>query len=348
MNEFTLTKLAEYFASVATANAVALSTVENGKKFNVSPTAQQTLETAVLQSSDFLKQINIIPVTEKSGEAVQVGISGPIASRTNTKEKARKTKNPTSLGSNTYDCQKTDFDTNISYDQLDIWAKFPDFAARIGKLKTDRIALDRIMIGFNGIKIAPNTDLDSFPLLQDVNKGWLQHIRERAPARVMKEEKQNSGKIEVGAGKTFKTLDALVFAAKSDLIDEKWREDSKLVAIMGSDLLADKYFPLYNEQKATEQVASDVVISQKRVGGMQAITVPFMPKGTILITRLDNLSIYYQNGAMRRTFKDSPEYDCYEDFLSSNEDYVIQNYECVALLENIKMLDDSTPENPDD
>ncbi|CRL46086.1 Phage major capsid protein, P2 family [Sodalis glossinidius str. 'morsitans'] len=38
------------------------------------------------------------------------------------------------------------------------------------------------------------------------------------------------------------------------------------------------------------------LISQKRLGGLQAIRVPFFPDNTILITRLDNLSIYWQDG----------------------------------------------------
>lgn len=37
-----------------------------------------------------------------------------------------------------------------------------------------RQALDRIMIGFNGVKRAKTSDRDANPMLQDVNKGWLQ------------------------------------------------------------------------------------------------------------------------------------------------------------------------------
>ena len=108
---------------------------------------------------------------------------------------------------------------------------------------------------------------------------------------------------------------------------------------MSRDLLADKYFPLVNDPKATEQLAGDTIISQKRVGGLQAVQAPFVPKGTILITRLDNLSIYYQEGAMRRTIKDKAERDRIEDYTSSNDDFVVENYEMVALLKNIKMVD---------
>ena len=201
------------------------------------------------------------------------------------------------------------------------------------------MALDRIMIGFNGTSRAATSNRTSNPLLQDVAVGWLKKIEDAAPQRVMKEEQSGSNKIEVGPGKTYKTLDALVFSAVSDLIAEQFQDDTKLVAIMSRDLLADKYFPLVNDPKATEQLAGDTIISQKRVGGLQAVQAPFVPKGTILITRLDNLSIYYQEGAMRRAIKDKTERDRIEDYTSSNDDFVVENYEMVALLKNIKMVD---------
>jgi phage major capsid protein, P2 family len=72
---------------------------------------------------------------------------------------------------------------------------------------------------------------------------------------------------------------------------------------------------------------------------LSAVRVPFFPAGAILITRLDNLSIYYQEGAMRRTFVDNAKRDQYEDYMSSNDAFVVENYDCVALLENIEFKD---------
>lgn len=143
----------------------------------------------------------------------------------------------------------------------------------------------------------------------------------------------------MGAGKTYKNLDALVYALKEDFIPEQYRNDAKLVAILSSDLLADKYFPLINQEKPSEQVAGNIAISQKRLGGLQAVSVPFFPKGTVLVTALDNLSIYTQEGAVRRHFKDVPERNRVEDYLSSNEAYVVENYEAVAMAKNITILD---------
>lgn len=45
---------------------------------------------------------------------------------------------------------------------------------RIRNAIVKRQALDRIMIGFNGVKRAKTSNRAENPLLQDVNKGWLQ------------------------------------------------------------------------------------------------------------------------------------------------------------------------------
>ena len=60
------------------------------------------------------------------------------------------------------------------------------------------------------------------------------------------------------------------------------------------------------------------------------------------MTSLDNLSIYVQDERMRRHLKDVPERNRVEDYLSSNEAYVVENYEAVAMAKNITVLDAPT------
>jgi P2 family phage major capsid protein len=123
------------------------------------------------------------------------------------------------------------------------------------------------------------------------------------------------------------------------LLDPWFREDSNLVAIVGRELMHDKYFPLVNkDQAATETLASDIIISQKRLGGLQAVTVPFMPSNAILITRMDNLSIYFQEEARRRSLIDNPKRDRVENYESSNDAYVVEDFGMAALIENIEFV----------
>lgn len=320
-------------AHIAQLNGVSDATA----KFTVDPSVQQTLETRIQESSDFLRQINIVGVTEQQGEKLGLGVGGPIASTTNTAVQDRATKDPTDMDQQGYVCTKTDFDTHLTYGKLDAWAKFPDFQTRVRDAIIRRQALDRIMIGFNGTSRAATSNLVANPLLQDVNKGWLQKYRDFAAARVLANG-DNAGEIRVGAaaGADYANLDALVMDAVSNLVEPWYQEDTQLVAILGRDLLHDKYFPLVNTANApTEQLALDTLVSQKRVGGLQAARVPSMLANAVFITRLDNLSIYYQEGGRRRAIVDNAKRDRIENYESSNEAYVVEDYGCGCLIENV-------------
>jgi P2 family phage major capsid protein len=308
------------------------------KTFAVEPSVQQTLETKIQESSEFLSKINIIGVTEMEGEKLKLGITGPIAGRTNTNQAERQTRDLSELSNDKYKCVKTDFDTHIPYAKLDAWAKFADFQTRIRDVILRRQALDRIVIGFNGTSVAANTDLAANPMLQDVNKGWLQVMREKAPQRVLGSGATN-GTVKIGNGGDYANLDAAVFDAIT-MIDPWFRDDTQLVAIVGRELMHDKYFPLVNKQQGNvETLAADVVISQKRLGGLQAVTVPFFPANAILITRFDNLSIYFQEGARRRHVIENPKRDRIENYESSNDAYVIEDYGMAAMIEHIELVD---------
>ena len=334
MRKITRVAYDKYTARLAQLNDTASVT----SSFNVAPSVQQKLETKIQESSEFLSKINIYGVTEQEGEKIGLGISGPIAGRTNTDKADRKTRDLTALDNKGYRCEKTNFDTHIKYQTLDAWAKFADFQQRIANAILARQALDRMMIGFNGRTVAADTDIDKNPLLQDVNKGWLQHYREQAPQRVMHEGVKDSGKVVVGTGGDYANLDAVVFDAVN-LLDPWYQKDAGLVVIVSRNLLHDKYFPLVNTKQApTETLATDIVISQKRIGGLQAIAVPFFPDNTILITRLDNLSIYWQESARRRRVVDEAKRDRIENYESSNDAYVVEDLGLGAMIENITLV----------
>jgi len=308
-----------------------------GTKFAVSPSVQQKLESRIQESSEFLKQINLIGVTEQQGEKLYLGVGGPIASRTDTTEADRATSDPTALDNTGYACKQTNYDTHITYGKLDAWAKFPDFQTRIRDLIIRRMALDRIMIGFNGTSAAAATNKAANPLLQDVNVGWIKKYQTDSASRVMTGG-ATPGSVKVGAGGDYNTLDALVYDAVNNLIDPWYREDTALVCVLSRDLLADKYFPLVNNagMAPRDQIATDLIISQKRVGGLQAVRVPFIPSNTLMVTTLDNLSIYYQEGARRRTVVDNAKRDRIENYESSNDAYVVEDYGRGCVVTNIQ------------
>lgn len=309
------------------------------ESFSVSPSVQQTLEKRIQESSSFLSRINVIGMPEIKGEKIGLGVGSTVAGRTDTSSKDRTPRDVSDLENKGYECVPTEFDTAIPYSKIDVWAKFPNFQALLRDAILRQQALDRIMIGFNGKSVAPETDRVANPLLQDVNVGWLQEYRNKAPQRVLSEVEDASGKVKVGAGGDYTNLDSLVYDVTNEMIDPWFRESQDLVVVVGRKLMNDKYFPIINKDNApTEQQALDLIVSQKRIGGLQGVQVPFMPDGTMMITTLENLSIYYQTGARRRHIIDNPRRNRVENFESSNEDYVVEDFGAGAVIENITLV----------
>ncbi len=323
-----------YAAQLAVLNGVDDAT----QSFTTAPSVQQTLEDRIQESSDFLSQVNSTPVPEMLGDKIGLGIGSPIASRTNTATTDRAPIDPSTLDDTGYQLFQTNFDTFLKYAKLDMWAKFPDFQERIRNAILRRCALDRILIGWNGTTAAAATDRAAHPNLSDVNKGWIQHLREDKPAHLMSSGATN-GTIKIGGAGDYATLDALVWDLKESALPSWAVADTELVAICGRDLLHDKYFPLINaDRDPTEQVARDVIMSTKRLGGLPAATVPGFPAGAVTVTRFDNLSVYWQEGKRRRTIVDNAKRDQIENYESSNEAYVVEDYDYMCHAENITIL----------
>jgi len=314
------------------------------EKFTVDPTVAQKLEAKTQQSSEFLSLINFETVFQQEGEKVGIGITSTIAGRTDTDAgDERKGIDPTGMTATNYRCEKTNFDTKIKYSKLDAWAHKPEFQTIVRDAIVQRQGLDRMMIGWNGTHVAKKTDRVAFPLLQDVNKGWIQNTRDDAPARILSDGEHSADgepAIYVSATGTadYVNLDALVFDAIM-MLDEQHRRRTDLVVLVSDELVHDKKFALINTagDKATEQLARDVLLLQDKIGGKLAATVPNFPAGTVVITTYKNLSIYNQDGTRRRLVLDNPRIDAVENFESVNEAYVVEDYGLIAVVENIVM-----------
>ncbi|WP_404999056.1 phage major capsid protein, P2 family [Escherichia coli] len=405
MRQETRFKFNAYLSRVAELNGIDAGDVS--KKFTVEPSVTQTLMNTMQESSDFLTRINIVPVSEMKGEKIGIGVTGSIASTTDTAGGTeRQPKDFSKLASNKYECDQINFDFYIRYKTLDLWARYQDFQLRVRNAIIKRQSLDFIMAGFNGVKRAETSDRNSNPMLQDVAVGWLQKYRNEAPARVMSKVTDEEGRttsevirvgkggdyasldalvmdatnnliepwyqedpdlvvivgrqlladkyleegrttsevIRVGKGGDYASLDALVMDATNNLIEPWYQEDPDLVVIVGRQLLADKYFPIVNkEQDNSETLAADVIISQKRIGNLPAVRVPYFPADAMLITKLENLSIYYMDDSHRRVIEENPKLDRVENYESMNIDYVVEDYAAGCLVEKIKVGDFSTP-----
>jgi P2 family phage major capsid protein len=331
-------KGAKQYADLQEAIAETYGVERANKTFSVEPSIAQELNDSITAKADFLERINVVPVSEIKGEKVFIGVNGPVTGRTNTKTTDREAKDASALENTTYELSDTQSDVGLPYAKIDAWAKFPDFQDRYSGAVQKRIAQDRIVIGFHGTHAATQTDLAANPKLQDVNKGWLQQLREQAPQQVLKEG-ATAGKVKLGAGGDYANLDALVHDTKQ-MVDEILREDGDLVAIIGSDLLAADKAKLYTKQGDTptekERIENLQVIAT--YGGLPSFSVPNFPVNAVLITSWDNLSIYFQDSSWRKQAVDNPKRSRVEDYNSRNEGYVIEQLEKIALTENVELV----------
>lgn len=329
---------AKQFSALQLAMAESYGVEHAGRMFSVEPSIAQELNDAITAKADFLERINVVPVTEITGEKVFIGVNGPVTGRTNTKTTDREAKDASALENTQYVLASTESDVGLPYAKIDAWAKFADFADRYSAAVQKRIAQDRIVIGFHGVSAAAQTDLVTNPKLQDVNKGWLQQLREQAPQQVLKEGAA-PGKVTLGEGGDYANLDALVHDTKQ-MVDEILREDGDLVAIIGSDLLAADKAKLYTKQgdvpTEKERIENAQVIST--YGGLPSFSVPNFPVDAVLVTSWDNLSIYFQDSSWRKQTVDNPKRSRVEDYNSRNEGYVIEQLEKIALTENVELL----------
>lgn len=329
---------AKMYAEMQLAIAETYSVPLSSKMFSVEPSIAQELNDAITAKADFLQRINVIPVTEIKGEKVFIGVSGPVTGRTNTKTTDREAKDASELENSTYELSSTESDVGLPYAKIDAWAKFPDFHQRYSAAVQKQIALDRIMVGFHGVKAAAQTDIEAYPMLQDVNKGWLQQLREQAPQQVLKEGK-DAGKVTLGPDGDYANLDALVHDTKQ-MVDERLRDGGDLIAIIGTDLLAADKAKLYAKQgdvpTEKERIEDAQVIAT--YGGLPSFSVPFFPVNGVLVTSWDNLSIYFQDSSWRKQTVDNPKRSRVEDYNSRNEGYVIEQLEKIALTENVELV----------
>ncbi len=323
--------------------AEAYSVDDASEQFSVEPSVAQELNDKITEKSDFLGRINVLGVSEIKGEKVMLGVSGPVTSRTNTKTTDRDARDVSGLDKLGYELFSTESDVGLPYAKIDAWAKFPDFAERYTAAVQRQIALDRIMIGWHGTHAAPQTDLTAFPMLQDVNKGWLQIAREQIPAQVLKAGK-TAGKVTLGVGGDYANLDELVHDVKQ-MIDPVHRDAGDLIAIIGSDLMAADKGKLYAKQGDTptekERIEGAQVIAT--YGGLPSFIVPFFPVNAVVVTSWDNLSIYFQDSSWRRQLIQNPKRSRTEDYNSRNEGYVIEQLEKFAAAENVEVLPAPAP-----
>lgn len=298
--------------------------------FTVDPEKAQRLIGGIQESDAFLQRVNMITVINMVGEAVIIGVDVLTASHTDTTTTKREPNFVHGAKTNGYTCQKTNFDTALTYDQLDAWGHMPQFKQIVSAKTLRANALSLISMGWNGTSIAVPSDIVANPLLQDCAVGWLQKLKERKPENYLDTD-------NVVITDEF-NIDVIVNQVKNSLGTVEKRSPD-LVVILGSDLFAHNKDRLYAQNAITPSEKTKTELKQviETFGGLPAYDVPFFPARGILVTTFANLSIYIHSGSMRRSIKDEVERDRIITFSSKNIDYMVENLDLMAYVDDAKV-----------
>jgi len=327
-------KTTKLFGAILAGLASSYGVVSMGEQFAVEPTIEQKLYDKVYESAEFLQQIDTQLVDDLVGSAVTAGVEGGITGRAGveTDGTQRETKDPLGLTDREYRCYPVECDTHISWQRMDMWAKFPDFHTRFRNHVRQAIALDVIKIGWNGTSAANITDIVANPMLEDVNIGWLELVRVGNAGNVIVDGDQVNGEIRIGEGGDYQNLDQAVHDLLQAIPTHK---RIGLVAIVGDELLAKEKNKLYAKQAHTPSEKEKIELEQiiETFGGLRAYKVPFFPEKGILITSFDNLCHYIQAGSTRTSVEENAKKKRIEDYQSRNDCYYINDLEKIAFFE---------------
>jgi len=300
------------------------TTVRMGESFAITGPQEERLLEAVQQSNEFLQLINMPLVTDIQGEKVFAGTQQTITGRKKD-GRFRRVVDPTG---GKYSCAETDSGVIIPWKTADTWARMGgDFLAKYAAFVQRQISLDQMMIGWNGTSVAESSDPTVKKLLEDVNKGWMQWMRDNLTKNILTGGKTAS-KINIGTDKDadYTSLDHLAYDLRQGL-DPVHRQRTDLVLMVGADIIAKEADAAgkMHGRTPTERAAMKAMDLMGSFGGLPAVILPNFPARGCVITTYDNLSIYTQEGSMRRAFKDDDEHKGLVDSYYRNEAYVVED-----------------------
>lgn len=293
------------------------------------PAQQQLLYAKVGEDVGFLKEINHVYVTAQFGEKIGMDGGRPVASRTDTTIQERSTRDLSVLDPQKYYAALTEYDFHTTYSRMDAFAHLGQVGVLMRQQASLAIGRSQMMVGWNGESVAEQTDLETYPLLQDVNIGWLSGVRLSQPTRIMGYDsagKPTSDMYKIGEGGRYISLDALVFAAIAELMDAWYQNSDDLVVLLGRKIGTAHGVTLLNSGNLpSERNALATWFTNKTIAGLPSLMPPYMPDRAVVVTSLKNLSIYHQLGTLRRTVIDNPKRNRVEEYISENQAYVVED-----------------------
>jgi len=316
--------LKQFSAGLAEENGLDVGEVSN--YFSLSDPKETQLRDALLESSEFLNWITVEDVDQLSGQVVSVGSSGLHTGRIADGRFRRKV----GVSGNDYKLVETDSCAEMRWDLLSIWANAgneDEFFQRVQTFTTQSFALDMLRIGFNGEFVAASTDYEKYPNGEDVNVGWHEIVRNWEDGKQIMTDP-----VTLDQKGDYKSLDAMASDLINAKIPQQFRNDPRLMVLVGADLVAAEQYRLYQAaDRPSEKIAAQMLDST--IAGRRAIIPPFMPGKRMVVTTLDNLHIYTQRNTRQRKAEFVEDRKQYENKYLRNEGYAVEYLDLYAAID---------------
>lgn len=310
--------MAKQFHQLFTRGAEYFSNNKEGE-FTISTPSENSLHIAMLESGWMMGSITLRDIDSSTGQAIEIGDNSLHSGRA----LSGRFKKKLTVNGTPFELVETDSCVSLSYEQLGQLANinsFDKFVSLLSDFFGRAVSLDMLRIGFNGEYTGLPTNPIENPKGEDINTGWHAIAREfNNGSQVITE------KFSLGEGGDYPHLDALANQLIKDKIPEAFREDPRLVVLVGAELAAKERLRLFNAANRSLSDAAAAQLLTSSIAGRFAFVPPFMPGKRLAITTLENLHVYTQKGSRRfraEFVDDSAEY---QHAYLRNEGYALGN-----------------------
>lgn len=285
--------------------------------FNIDPEYAQKIETKLMQDNGFLSQINSMAVDQIKGDVLAFGVPDTITARTNTTQTdgtMRRPTDPSGLVKRSYECNEIEQDSILTWKKIDRWGHLVDFYARFRASVRFAQQRDMLLMMWHGQGVAANTNSTTYPLLQDVMRGFPQYMIDNYPENVLGivvDAAEPGGysidpvHIGPGAGANgFENIDIAVNYLRSMHIDRLFRKRSSMRVLIGEQLLIKDKQQIMGVPNTmpTERVAASILARTEAVGETIRADSDELPDHLIMVSELDNFSHYWLEDSIRTQY----------------------------------------------
>ena len=279
---------------------------------NFTPSKEIDFLLDVQSKSQFLQFVNFFTRSQKTGGSFKIGAQGRNTRTNDTKSgNERRVNDPKPPLLNEYVMKKAHFDFGLHDDDLSDMSEFPDWHQMYRLAQLIAYGDDIQIVGFHGTHHAATSDISTNPMLEDVNVGWLQLLKERNSSNVFTGNSNNE--VHIGKGGHYLNLDQYIHDLYQAIPAHK--RAAGMTATVGGGIMARSEAVYFADNAQTP--SEKAVLQQKMItgvyGGLESIPANFLFDNAIMITNLkrngaalSNLSVYTQRDSMKRSIEYVP------------------------------------------